>query len=301
MEFNAHSHNQIQRDNTLVPFPVPEEKEQGARQTLTDLPLPALRSMRLVGNPHVDISRIIEPIRPDQELTACILRLANSERYQLPRTVTSVHAAAVFLGVKTFYELLVTCCIAPQLNKALQGYRLAPTDLLLHALWVAIAAEQLCRITGKTPSDTLFLSGVLHDLGKLVLNPVTAESLLDIQSFIRRNQSTHDAAECKMLGLHHGEAGAQVLERWGLPNAVIAAARYHHEPAAAGEHVDEVILIHVADALAYAEDIGCGIDGMRYRTSETALQHLDLRASTIGFVAEQTHARAARLVALLTD
>lgn len=85
----------------------------------------------------------------------------------------------------------------------------------------------------------------------------------------------------EVLGIDHAEAGALLLQRWGLPEALSYVARWHHAPDAAPAHSHTLDLVHVADILVLGFGIGAGNDGLHYRVSEQVAQRLALNSTVL--------------------
>ena len=78
-----------------------------------------------------------------------------------------------------------------------------------------------------------------------------------------------------------------MLDRWHFPIPLVAVARWHHRPEAAGEFRSIASIVHIADALSYAEGIGSGVDGFSYKLSDSAIAHLGLKTKTLEYIASQ--------------
>ena len=136
-------------------------------------------------------------------------------------------------------------------------------------------------------------------MGKLILDEFVENEKGHLQEVVQANNSTFDAAETEVLGINHSEAGALVLNKWNFPDALIAAARWHHHPEYAEEHKEIAMIVHIADVLAYSEGVGCGIDGMKYDLSADAINFLGLKKTTLEYVASQTLSQMQQLEQIL--
>ena len=121
-------------------------------------------------DPDVNFKKLVDEIRYDPGITANILKMANSAYYGSSRRIESLQTAMVRLGLKQISEIVIAHSVADRLVKKLQGYDLRPEELLKHSVWVAIAAEDLANVLHIKPPAMLFTAGLLHDLGKIILD-----------------------------------------------------------------------------------------------------------------------------------
>ncbi len=241
-----------------------------------------------LDDPEVNYKELELKVQFDPGLTANILRLANSAYFGAMRSVDSLHSAFVRLGTRRIFELIISNIAAPLMKYPLSGYDLRPEDLLRHSVWVGVASGELAKVLGINISNLQFTAGLLHDMGKLILDPyVTSERgvLLDQETL---KGFSFEQREHQVLGLDHAEVGAKIMDQWQLPYEIVAAVRWHHEPSQALEYQNEVDIVHIADILAYAEGVGTGIDGLSYNVSTEAQKRLGLRKKDIEYAASIT-------------
>jgi putative nucleotidyltransferase with HDIG domain len=200
------------------------------------------------GNP-ADLARLIQT---DVGLTARILRLANSPAYGRRRETQSVHDAVVTVGMRTACNILVAIC-ARQLYVVPGRY----TEVLWHhSLAVAVAAEDLARVTRRVRPGAAFLPGLLHDIGRiafLLLDPRLFEM---IRELVESGKGEATALERDCYDLDHAQVGGVLAEEWGLAPEQCDAIQWHHEPARGGAGQALATVINAADHLAYT--IGYG-------------------------------------------
>src|SRR5439155_6584428 len=93
----------------------------------------------------------------------------------------------------------------------------------------ALAAGLLARISGGVAKDRAYTAGLLQDIGEVVLDRVLVREALLVRAAIEHGASRLEA-ERSVLGLDHAEVGARLCERWGFPEVLVDAVRFHHEP-----------------------------------------------------------------------
>ena len=241
------------------------------------LPAAAMQIIRSIQDPEVDLQKLTKLIEHDPGLTTNLLKLANSAYFGMPREVSSVREAAVRLGTNRIFQLVIASAVSPMAKRAVKGYDLPPGDLWTHSIMVAIGAEKTGKALGIKLPDHTFTSGLLHDVGKLVLGTFVDIDVKPIMALAFEERVSFDMAELKVLGIDHAEAGALLLEEWKLPTAIGDIARFHHKPDEASQQNVVLDVVHIANNLCMLSGIGRGMDGLNYRPSKAIVQKYNLK------------------------
>ena len=217
-------------------------------------PLPDLVT-RLLGllsrqeTEPVDLERLLQN---DQVLVAKMLAMVNSPFYGLHRTVGTVKEAVMVLGFRGVRSLVLATTTAKFLQRDYSCYGHEPKGLWLHAVCVASGARHLARRCGMLPdeSEQLFVCGLMHDIGKLLLVPYVQ---LDPGASCERAVVEHERAT---VGLDHAEAGALVTAKWNLSDEIQYVIRAHHERDYGTGDPRPVAIVRLVDAVANAHGVG---------------------------------------------
>ncbi|ROR32714.1 HDOD domain-containing protein [Inmirania thermothiophila] len=228
-----------------------EELEQGV-QRLPSLSLVVQEVLRLLDRDDADFAAIEHKLSQDQALAARVLRVANSPFYGMPREITSIHEATVLLGTHTIRNVVTTAGIIG-LFPPEAGGALDRVGLWQHAIGVGVASQVLGRRVG-LERETAFTAGLLHDIGKLVLDTLFEPLYRRVVRRCAEADLPFIEAEREVLGIDHAEVGRRVAEHWRLPPVIVAAVAGHHAPGDA----PEAAVVHVADAMTRALEIGNG-------------------------------------------
>ncbi len=192
------------------------------------------------------------------------------------------------LGERLVVNLALTALFRPFIREANSSYDLPPDDLWLHSVAVAVTAEELARVLQLEEPAHSYVSGLVHDIGKVLLGEYESAESSSITGMALRERVTIDIAERQVLGIDHGEAGAELLTSWGMPDSMIHTARWHHQPDRFDDPPLLLDLVHIANALTYACRIGPKEPGLIICPSCRAVESLKL---TVG-VAEEAAGRA---------
>ncbi len=260
-----------------------KEKVLQSVEDLPPMPQVAHKARQVVSNPDSNFEDLAKVIETDQAIAATVLKLANSAYYGSMGTVSSVQRAAVILGSNTLMELLNLACSAGPISRRLTGYDLDAGDLWKHSLAVAAGAKILAKDKQPELADDAFSAGLIHDVGKVILDPYILERKDSFEKFVCTDKTSFLSAEKEILGFDHGEIAAGICEKWQIPENLASAIQYHHHPLESDGNILACIL-HVADAIAMMTGIGGGLDGMFYQVEEKALALLKLDESAISLL-----------------
>jgi putative nucleotidyltransferase with HDIG domain len=260
----------------------------GKIHEIPPMPNVVLKVLELAEDEACSAKDLVDVIKLDQGITFRVLRLCNSAHYGLPRQVHSLKDALVFLGNSTLVNFILTSYATDYLQEANAGYGLGAGELWRHAVSVALAAELIGkRHSRREDTGLLFTAGLLHDVGKIILNDYVLAECPRIEAHVRETGCSFLEAEKAVLGHTHAEIGGRVAKQWNLPPLLIHAILYHHEPQLAEQHVKEVAVIHLANILCLSVGFGLGRDGLRHRMDPLALNLLGLTEDDmIGFAAD---------------
>jgi putative nucleotidyltransferase with HDIG domain len=216
---------------------------------LAVLPHVLLHLMRMTNSPDASAIDLEEVILTDQAVAARVLALANSAYFGLPRKVYFVREAVVYLGFRTMRNLAMTVHAVNMFLGRSDALSLSRAHLWHHSLDVALTAKRTAehlkrKGLAQVSSEMAFTAGLLHDIGKMVLDlAMPAEYLLAVRALAERGMHFVDV-EGRMFPYSHSEVGAALGERWNLPEPLIDALAHHHDP----EHaeVDQPLVAVVA-------------------------------------------------------
>lgn len=254
----------------------PQVREVVSR--LGDLPaLPSLYQEILVELQREDPSpqRVGEVVGRDLAMAAKLLQLVNSAFFGLSRAVHNPVEAVRYLGIETVKALVLSLHLFSELRPApVQGF--SAEGLWDHSLRVGMAARRIAWNETHTTSvaDSSFTSGLLHDVGRLVLATHLPHDYGGVLSQVGCDEEGLRTQEQERLGVSHAEVGAYLLGLWGLPQEIVEATVLHHLPSRAAFSVsnsETVMAVHVAEALLQdSEDPGshgakAGIDQLYIR------------------------------------
>jgi len=219
--------------------------------TLPSLPTLYSQIMTELQSPDASVQRIGEIVAGDPAMTAKILQVVNSAFFGLRRRVSDPAQAVNFLGLDTIRSLVLAIGIFSQFN-AFQVKTFSIERLWGHCIETADLARTIARCETETKQlvEDAFLAGLLHDTGKLVLVANAPDLYRQALEAAESGVLPLWQAEQQVFGASHAEVGAYLMGLWGLPDQIVAAIAFHHQPAHfAGEDFHALTAVHGADAL----------------------------------------------------
>jgi putative nucleotidyltransferase with HDIG domain len=230
-------------------------------RTVEDLPSlpPMLWELQAVLlNPRSDAAEIAFVIEKDPGLAATVLRISNSAWYGSSGRVMELREGVARLGSRVLQQVAASALVIDALSGF--GTSHGAERFWKHSNRVAFIARTLCDAHPKRTglqSEAAYTAGLLHDLGKLALDHYFREEYAPVYAWKIEHAGTDAEAERQVLGIDHGEVGAELLELWNLPEELVYGVRFHH--AVEEAEVDRrgtPRLICAADAMAHALDEG---------------------------------------------
>lgn len=223
---------------------------------LASLPAIAAQINSMAADPRYSADDIGAVISQDAALTARLLRVANSPFFGLSTHISTVPRAIAVIGTKPLRDL-VLATFAVHSFKSIPNELISMDDFWYHSLYSAIAARLLARHRKLLHSETLFVAGLLHDIGQLVLFnrlPEASREVLRLASEDPHTFDSHDA-ERQVHGFDHAEVGGLLLAHWRLSPLIVEAVARHHSPARAGVFPQEAAIVHIANVIATMAEI----------------------------------------------
>ncbi len=206
---------------------------------------------RSLSDEQADVDTLSHHINSDPAIVARLLAAANSAASGLSTRILTTKQAFLVLGVDRIVNIILASALAYRYDIRHSGFdaRL----LWRHSLGVATCARVLAEQTGIDP-EMAFTSGLLHDIGQLLMYISSPGSYLQVIEKHQQNDISLTEAECAIFTYSHAEAGKTLAIAWNLPEEIIDAIAAHHTPDEIGSEIGN--LIHVSEVLSHALDLG---------------------------------------------
>lgn len=245
---------------------------------LISLPEIYLRLQQVIDDPDHTRDQVAEILSYDPSLSARVLRIANSSYYGFPREIESVASAVGIIGEIDLRNLVLATSVAGSM-KALSYRGVNIDDFWLHSLRCGITARLIAKTIGGFNPETLFLAGILHDLGILVIYQHDAALAAAISRQIDEQHQLRDQSERELLGFDHAEVGALLLEAWGLSAELAELVRCHHQYQLAQDNESASLMLALANLMAQGS---AAVDIDSDPRLAAMIEQLGISADTLG-------------------
>ena len=244
-------------------------------EKLRPIPSNVTRILKEIDDPNITLTVISEYVGLDQALAALVLQMSNSVAMGYGRTCSNLREAVMRIGLNRLKSLLLASAAAGPLTKSLAGYRLGGGDLWNHALSVAIASELLAKMISYRDAEEAYVSGLLHDIGKLLLDQYVLTDYSKIVEYIQQSKMPLWEAEEKLIGIDHATVGGLICERWQFPMVLVDAIRYHHYPAKASVNPQLPAIVNLGNAIiSKHSDNNAGLFSMDIHPETLSILHI---------------------------
>lgn len=208
-----------------------------------------LKINELMADDSTSLEQLALVVIRDPNLTARILKLANSSFYGLPSRVDTVTRAVMLLGMAEIQKIVTAVCAVQSFSR-LSSAITNMNSFWRHSVYTGLVAQALARRARVLHPERLFVAGMLHDVGTLLINQRFPEIA---QTTIVEAAGDEDALqdfEQRDLGFDHALLGGMMLDSWKLPGTLVDTVYWHHAPHRAHSAGTEAAILKVADVVA---------------------------------------------------
>jgi len=278
-----------ERQGTLQPHP----GGAGVRsvvQRIEDLPvLPgvAVQALTLSMSDDTALDQLSGIIEVDPVLTARMLRLVNNARSGLPRKVDTVKQAVALVGLNQVRCALLGVVMRDYLPSKAKETAQTAKQLWVHSLMTAVMAHLLAQKSFPELQDTAFVGGLLHDIGKIVIQDVFPGLMTDIIALQEQEHVSSLEAEQNVVDVNHCIVGKMLAAQWNLPEPLLDCIWLHHHrpevPDMASAHRELIWIVALANILA-ADLLMVSRENGRTEVRESLSTFLKLREADLELI-----------------
>nr|NJM01823.1 HDOD domain-containing protein [Desulfobacula sp.] len=250
-------------------------------KSLPTLPVVADNVIKLTQNPDSTAFEIAEAISQDQSLASKVLKTANSAYYGFPRKITTINYAIVVLGLNNIKNIVLSSSIMGQFPKKNRNLLFDRKEFWKHSLLCGIISKKISEHMGIKNSEEMFMCGLLHDFGKLILDTFFQEEFISALQLAHEHQLTVMEAENRIFGFNHSGVGALLLRKWSLPPSLVKAVEFHHSPEESLNAFRTASIVHVSDYLGRRTGIGNSGGSVLPELNKKAFKLVDLTSEQI--------------------
>jgi len=227
--------------------------------SLPALPVILDRATRMLDDPDVSASDVGRIIIKDQSIASKVLRLVNSAFYGCQRQISTISQAVVILGFNTVRNVILSVSVFEAFSKDSKADGFDKYRFWEHSIACGVATRAIGKHLGVKDPEEAFVGGLLHDIGKLVLEQSLPDEFVKVLHLVKDMGISILEAEEVVLATTHPEVGRCLSQKWNLPQALEETIAFHHNPTAAETHLKLVSAVHLADSSV--KGLGIGYSG----------------------------------------
>jgi HD-like signal output (HDOD) protein len=195
-------------------------------------------------------ARIEKYISSDQALASKVLRVVNSAYYGLSGQIGNIGQAVMILGMQQVRNLVLSMGAISMFDSKVPGQDETIRKFWLHSYTAAVTAQRLGqkKKIERSKIDLMFVSGLLHDIGKLFLYSNFTCAYEQLIEKAASSGISVEMAELMLLGIGHADVGQLMAEYWRLPEELTECVGAHEGPFS-GAECATMFCVHIADSL----------------------------------------------------
>lgn len=223
---------------------------------IRNLPTPPIvfhQIQKVISDPNSSAGQVASVLAEDPAMSVKVLKLTNSAFYGLAREIESVKHAVMIVGMEAIKNLVLSASVLDMFKSddIDQDFQEA---FWRHSLATAFCGRLLARrinSRGMVDPDTAFSSGLLHDVGKLIISCFLPEENAKFQAERESDKESDDyIVEERALGFNHAQVGGYLATTWRLPKRLADSITFHHHPQLSEDELPVAYLVHLGDYIA---------------------------------------------------
>ena len=191
-------------------------------------PVILTRIIEMTDDPRTPVEKVAEVLAAEPAVAARVLKLSNSAFFGRSREIASLREAVVMLGFSTIRSLVVATA-AHGLYFHSEKARNVRYQLWDHSLATAVCCRLLAYRSRQVSPEESYISGLLHDIGKLVLLERWPDQYVHLLQTAKKEQTGTMDMENRTFGFSHALLGAALMDCWLFPERLSQAIALHHE------------------------------------------------------------------------
>ncbi len=268
--------------------------------TVYSLPLFYERLNEIINHPRCSIDDIAKVITEDQGLTARLLKLANSPMFGYFSKIDTISKAVTIIGTQQLRDLSLAMSV-------MEIFSDIPEELInmrsfwQHSIACGIIARSLAAYRRESNVERYFAAGILHDVGQLVMCAAAPDVVLELMVDCGKKEALFTGMEYGSLGFTHAAVGGKLLEKWKIPATIAEPVYRHHTPARAERYPVGAAIIHLADIICHALEIGCSCERYVHPLDPGAWDRLDIPAGALSRIVSHVEPQFEETFAILGE
>lgn len=224
-------------------------------QKLPSLPQVVTKVLALVRDPKSSADDLQKIMAMDQSLSLKTMRLVNSAFYGYAGRIKSLSQAVVILGFDSIKSIALSASVFDTF-KGVSKSPLKREHFWQHSIAVGVCSRMVAADIKLDDPEGAFFAGLIHDIGKVILDQYAHEEFVSALNHAQEKEMLLFEAERELLGVSHAQVGRWLATKWNLPEDIVDAIFYHHQPSYAQKAPRLTSVIHLANVVVQNKAIG---------------------------------------------
>lgn len=222
-------------------------------ENLFSLPEVYFKVKKTIDHPASTVNDVADIVIQDPNISARILRMVNSAFFGFATDIESISRAINIMGMAQLHDLVLTIS-ATKTFRGINSDLINMKDFWLHSIYCAAIAKLLARKCNIVDSERLFVAGILHDIGHLVIYTELSSQAKEILEKAKREQIPLAQLEKHTLGFNYAEIGGALLKLWKLPDSLCQTVQKHTKIEPDEQFALDAAIIHIANIMVLQEE-----------------------------------------------
>ncbi len=256
-------------------------------EQIPSLPSIFYRVTEAINDPDSTLEEIGNIVASDMALAARILKVVNSPYFGLEDKIEALPHALNIIGVDQLSNMVLATSVMSQFKGIPEDF-VTMESFWAHSIACGLAAREIAQFDMSKIKETLYLGGMIHDIGSLIIYKEIPE--LGREALERCNnwgQKLVDA-EKSVMGFDHTEVGTALLTHWELSEVFKEMIFYHHAPWQAPNYPKEASVIYLADYIIHCNQLGSSGELQCSPLNRNVLDILNISKEAIPEISEKT-------------
>jgi HD-like signal output (HDOD) protein len=250
--------------------------------------LPAIyyQIMEALNDPDETLEGIARVIEQDPSLTIRLLGLVNSPFFGFSNNISKLSQAIGAIGTIHLRELVLSTTVISQFKNIPEKYA-TMESFWTHGIACGLAAKELSKTLSLGDPDELYVIGMIHDIGSLLIYKGASEKAALVLERCNDWGLNLINAEQEVLGFDHTQVGEALTQKWDLPENFSEAIRFHHDPLTAPESTKETAILYVANYIVESSQLGSSGPFQSQPLDEKVIEFLGLSFDNIPSISKK--------------
>ncbi len=240
----------------------------------------------MVSDTRFSLKDIGQVIAKDPALSTRLLKIVNSPIYGYQGRIDTISRAIVVVGIEDLNNLVLATSVVDNF-KDIPSELVDMTAFWMHSVNCGVLAKMLAKKSAVLHSERLFLSGLLHNIGSLIMFYKMPEQSKRVLQQVGENRSKITALETEVFGFTHADVSAELIKSWGMPESLYESISCHLQPDRAQVHRLDSHLLSLAVSLSNAMESSADITAFVDSLDDNALTLMRLDRKQIKDISAQ--------------